>query len=76
MIKCSKCGREAEGTAEHGEHLKAQKHLPAHSQPEHTEYTAYQDKRKINWKENSHKDYLPTYLPALCFVLGVTTNTL
>ncbi len=40
MVKCSKCGNEAEGTAEHAEHLKAQKHLP-----EHTEYTAYQDKR-------------------------------
>lgn len=36
MVKCSKCGNEAEGTAEHGEHLKAHKHLPAHSQPEHT----------------------------------------
>ena len=45
MVKCSKCGNEAEGTAEHDEHLKAQKHLPAHSQPEHTEYTAYQDQR-------------------------------
>jgi hypothetical protein len=45
MVKCSKCGNEAEGTAEHGEHLKAQKHLPAHSQPEHTQYTEYQDKR-------------------------------
>jgi hypothetical protein len=28
-----------------GEDLKAHKHLPAHSQPEHTEYTAYQDQR-------------------------------
>ena len=45
MVKCSKCGNEAEDTAKHGEHLKAQKHLPAHSQLEHTEYTAYQDKR-------------------------------
>ena len=45
MVKCSKCGNEAEGTAEHGEHLKVQKHLPAHSQPEHTEYTALQDQR-------------------------------
>jgi hypothetical protein len=45
MVKCSKCGNEAEGTAEHGEHLKAKKHLPTHSQPEHTEYTAYQDQR-------------------------------
>ena len=60
MVKCSKCGNEAEGPAEHGEHLKAHKHLPAHSQPEHTEYTAYQDKRMteikkdcINWKENN-----------------------
>jgi hypothetical protein len=45
MVKCSKCGNEVENIAEHGEHLKAQKHLPTHSQPEHTEYTAYQDKR-------------------------------
>jgi hypothetical protein len=65
MVKCSKCGNEAEGTTEHGgggwwwwwswwgggggggggggEDLKAHKHLPAHSQPEHTEYTAYHD---------------------------------
>jgi hypothetical protein len=27
MVKCSKCGNEAEGTAEHGKHLKAHKHL-------------------------------------------------
>jgi hypothetical protein len=45
MVKCSKCGNEAEGTAEHSEHLKATQHLPEHSQPAHTEYTAYQDKR-------------------------------
>jgi hypothetical protein len=52
MVKCSKCGNEAEGTTEHGgggggggggEDLKAHKHLPAHSQPEHTEYMAHHD---------------------------------
>jgi hypothetical protein len=55
MIKCSKCGSEAEGTVEHGEHLKGQKHLPAHSQPEHTEYTAYQDKRMTDIEKRLDK---------------------
>jgi len=55
MVKCSQCGSDTGDIAEQAEHLKAHKHLPAHSQPEHNTYTAYQDKRMTDIEKRLDK---------------------